>query len=249
MKKLFAILILMNVLIWGQKIKIFELKDLSGETFQNKITSDRGVAYLNKIAGKEYSSSFAAIGDLLNWIGNYKTTENGKSDNAEYSVVKYYTEQINNILRYEDYSSGSNGLSHFAYKDVPISIGLKKTKMFLLVHSLMVNDVYNTLRADSKERARKVLSSNLYRALNNMARCLIGTEVKYLGLSMIYFSRDFSINDNYIQSLRSEALVIVAPIDKIIAFSEGKIQENDFLNLSEIYLFDRDNGFGIRTKL
>ncbi len=139
-------------------------------------------------------------------------------------------------------------MSHFAYKDIPISVGLKKNKIFLLVHSLIVNDVYNTLKTNSKERANKVLSANLYRALNYMAKCLSHTEVKYLGLSAIYFSKDFS-NDNDFQSLRGETLVFVAPIDKIIAFSNGEIQENDFLNLSEIFLFDRDNGMGIKVKL
>jgi hypothetical protein len=234
--------------IFSQKIKISELRELSGELFQSKIKSDFSISFMNKLAGKTCPSAYTAVGDMSIWMGNYKAKENGKSDNAEFSVMKYYIEQIKNILSYEDYSSGAHGLSHFAYKDIPISVGLKKNKIFLLVHSLIVNDVYNTLKTNSKERANKVLSANLYRALNYMAKCLSHTEVKYLGLSAIYFSKDFS-NDNDFQSLRGETLVFVAPIDKIIAFSNGEIQENDFLNLSEIFLFDRDNGMGIKVKL
>jgi hypothetical protein len=244
--KSIIMLVLFSSLIFAQKVKISDLNELENGLFQATIGLDKSMAQIMAHFGT-LKSRDSAIVDIENWTKNYIPLKKEKYDNAQYSIIKKYPEEIRKIFYYSEFYGASNEKAYFAYDKIPVSLGLRKNQVLLIAHSLVVTDIYNTLKGNNKERALKILTNTVYPSLNKMAFWLQNTDIKYFGLSVIYYPKDFSIEEDY-KNKKAEALVLIAPVNKIVDFFAGKITDQDFLNLSEIYLFDRDSNAGLKIK-
>lgn len=244
--KSIIIFVLLSSLTFAQKIKISDLNELEHGLFQATIGLDKSISQLMADYGT-FKTRDSAIADINNWLISYTPLKEEKYDNAQYSIIKKYPEEIRKVFYYSEFYGAASEKAYFAYDKIPISLGLRKNQVLLIAHSLVVTDTYNTLKANNKERALKILTNAVYPSLNKMALWLQHTDIKYFGLSVIYSSKDFSIESDY-KNKKAEALVLIAPINKIVDFFAGKITDQDFLNLSEIYLFDRDSDAGLKIK-
>ncbi|MDR3598510.1 hypothetical protein [Clostridium sp.] len=242
MKLLFLFLIVcVSIPVPAQKkISYKGLSEISGEVLNSKISHDIILASIGRYNG--FKNRDSALTDLDHWLNNYNPDSTYDEEKAQYKLLKKNYKEIKDILYYTSLVT-----SNLAYYNIPLLLGLTKNNPTLLYHSLVSKSIYNTLKMDSRERAKDQLNSIIYPSLKTFVSYLGQTDIKYFGVSVAYFSKDFANDKDY--EIKVEALVLIAPIKTISDFINGKITDTDFLDLSDIYLLERGGNFPVKIKL
>lgn len=160
-------------------------------------------------------------------------------------ILKLYKDKIDSLILRINF--GSNNLIKYLYNypELPFGIIDKDNKVIFLFAGISTNNIYNTLKFDSKERASKIISSMILPSLNIYPNIFSNTKIKFFGISISYGCSDFS--DEQSQKYPyGEVITIIFSLDNCKKFVDGEITDQELIDSSNIYLSDKDMLNGIK---
>ena len=169
---------------------------------------------------------------------------------TEYNLALKYKENIKEI--FSDLSLIGNKTGMFLYDDtveIPIRFAQKENKIVFIVTRVGSDNVFNTLRTTSKTRAAEIISSMILPEMRSFYDSFKGTDIKYYGMIIAYGSKNF-LEESKVLDLKPEIVALIVSAENCKKFTEGLITEDEMIELSDIYLKDRDMLTGIKkTKI
>lgn len=120
-------------------------------------------------------------------------------------------------------------------------------KIYLLIDGFGIGVILNTLRLDSKERAKEILNRYAIDALMRLGEESF-KEIDGVIIVLTYGSKDFSKSDTYL-NLRGESLLITASFGQVELFRRGEIDDIQFIKSLKIFLSDRNDSNARRINL
>lgn len=160
---------------------------------------------------------------------------------SECNLVKKYNKSINLLFHsLTILGNEEEGLFlPFYEQKIPLYfISYKNKDTALILTSIVVRYTYNTLKMTSKQRVYKVIESYVITSLKNFTENFKDADLKYFGISCVYRSEDFSSS----YSSKFEYVCFIAPTDAIRKFVSYEITEEELINVSDIFVSDRDMG-------
>ena len=121
----------------------------------------------------------------------------------------------------------------------------KDNGLVLVEASVGSDNVYNTLRLETKERAAKEIVATILPAIKQF-RGINVPDVKSFGVVAIYGTKDFSAPDS---TPRPEVVALVASVENCRKLDQAEITEEDFVASSDIYLVDKDSADARKVKI
>jgi len=168
-----------------------------------------------------------------------KFIQNGETGyEIEKSYLKKYNSGIDSI--FNNMQLVGTTLGEFVYmrsSEVPIRIcSYNETSKLCFITGIALQDVYNTLRLTSRQRATKVITSYLLPSLKNL-KPLFNKEFQYIGLGAQYGSKNLA--DKYALT-KAEYILIIVSTKKASDFVAGKITEDELVASADIISSDAD---------
>lgn len=233
---------LIPIICFSQRILSPELMNIKDVFNVNSFERTTWELYSNH-NHKEYAP--VRSGDVIKYIDKYlsKTlTKDGRNGEIkEFNLIKKYRSNLDSIFQRFGLL-GSDQLGEFLFdKDisVPVQFGLySDSALSLIISGAYIDNVYNTLKLTSKQRATKVLTTYILSSLKSYAKSFNDNEIKYFGMTCIYGSKDFS--DESPLATKAEFLAFIAPVSLIRKYVSGDLTEDELVNTSDIYVCDRD---------
>jgi hypothetical protein len=131
------------------------------------------------------------------------------------------------------------------YSMIPVRFASKDNGLVLVEASVGSDNVYNTLRLETKERAAKEIVATILPAIKQF-RGINVPDVKSFGVVAIYGTKDFSAPDSIPEP---EVVALVASVENCRKLDEAEITEEDFVASSDIYLVDKDSADARKVKI
>jgi hypothetical protein len=173
-------------------------------------------------------------------------------NSPSYKLISYYKTNIKELVNLFRLMGADNVTQYIYFDskfDLPFEFANDNNKLVFLIKCLSTKNIYNTLKLSPKDRANKVITELILPSLKYICFPLENTKVKEIGLSVVYGSKDFSVDNDYPDNLKAEIVTIIIPIDKCKDYAEGEITEEDLINVSNIYQFDRNSLTGGTKKI
>jgi len=183
--------------------------------------------------------------EAVNYFDNY-LSENNNNTSPELINLRTNKKEIDLLLN--DFVYFGSEKSVFAANRMPLSIIQTDTGKVFFLSGLFTDNIYNTLKLTSRQRAAKVLSSGLIEKLGTMNQMITDKTIKYFAIGAVYGSKNFAESDGVMPV--AEYVFIISPRSLIIKYTLGAITVDEFVNRSSIFLSDRDNfGANIKVKI
>ena len=147
---------------------------------------------------------------------------------AEQALFKKHRDSLSTVV-------GST-LRPLLYSEIPARFALKDGALTLLLTTLDSENVYNTLRLDSRQRAAKEIDAIALPAIERLST-VRAPDVKYFGVIVAYGTRDFSQEDSS-KTPEAELVVLVAQADRCRKVSDAELTEEEFVDTADVYLVD-----------
>lgn len=166
----------------------------------------------------------------------------GKEFQSEkvFKLIKKYRNNFDSIFK-DLANSNTDRFVYFQDVTLPIHFGLfNGTALSFLISGAVSDNIYNTLKLTSKQRAAKVITTYILPALKTVANNFHSKEIKYFGMSCAYGSKDFGDDDP--NATKGEFVSFLAPCDLIRKYASSDITEDELVNAADIYISDRDMG-------
>lgn len=174
------------------------------------------------------------IADIDSFVLSDKSGHEG-----ERYYVKKYKESIDSV--FNDMKLIGTSLGEFVYMkktEVPIRVcTYNDTSKIFLITGIALQDVYNTLKLTSRQRATKVITAYLIPTVKAM-KPMMNKEFDYFGLGAVFASKDFSSKSAL--ATKEEYILFVVPSKKASDFVKGKITEDELVESADIISSDRD---------
>lgn len=193
---------------------------------------------------KEYNPKPAIL--VINDIDNYliKWKPNDDSLGIEFrpkkifALIKKYRNKFDSIF-IDFNNTNTNRFVYFHEVALPIYFGLfNDTALSLVISGVVSDNVYNTLKLTSKQRAAEVIATYILPALKTLANNFTNKEIKYFGMSCVYGSKDFGDDDP--NATKGEFVSFLAPSRLIKKYASSDITEDELINAADIFISDRD---------
>lgn len=169
-------------------------------------------------------------------------------DTKEDKKLTPYVETLHNLLLALD-TLGKDKAYFLVEKDeIPFSIINYNGKKSIMIYSLGVPSVYNTFKLTAKERASKVILSNIIPALKNIDKILNKSDFKYYMLFLTFGSKDFTKSDDQ-DNLKAETIQMIIAKSECRKFVDNQLTDQELVDKSIILLSDRDNDDFMRIKV
>jgi hypothetical protein len=185
------------------------------------------------------------IHDIEEYLSKVPKESEYEGHIKEYNLIKKFRVNIDSL--FSDFSIiGNDEPGTFIYNlgtFLPIKFSLyQDTALSMVINGLAVPTSYNTLRSTSRERATQVIESYILPSLHYLTYNFKTNEIKYMGMTVIYGSKDFS-DDN---SGKSELVGFIARQSLIKKFVKGDITEEELFEKADIYISDRDMSYDVK---
>jgi hypothetical protein len=196
-------------------------------------------AQFNKI---EYTPVKAedVIKDIDNYLLKDSTSKTNKGKLSEFNLTKKYRNQIDTTFQGLGLF-GSDQLGAFIYlkESLPIHFAMMgDTALTFIISGVFIDNVYNTLKLTSRQRATKVITTYILPSLKAFIRSNYGKDIKYFGITCVYGSKNFA--DDGVLNTKPEYVAFIAPVKLIKQYVKGDLTEDELINSADIYLCDRD---------
>lgn len=248
MKKITLLLLLTSNLLFGQndsnlvKLSIANLKNVKDIfTFANfdKTTWSLWTLYNQKKYAPNKAENIKE--DIDKYLLKYMSKEKNQEQNINLFLIDKYKNNITAAFN-ELKILSSDQLGEFLYSKeatLPLQFGLTSdTSLSFIITGTYIDNVYNTLKFTSRQRASQVITSYIIPSIKKIAKSFNGEEIKYFGMTCVYGSRDFS--ESITLSTKPEFIAFLAPMKIINKYIAGDITEDSLIESSEIFVCDRD---------
>jgi hypothetical protein len=181
--------------------------------------------------------------NVINDINQYLTImDTSQSKNIyEIAEIKKYLPNIDSTFKTLTLF-GPGQLAEFLYTkpySIPVNFSLTgDTALTMLISGICIDNIYNTLKLTSRQRATKVITTFLIPQLRVFSKCFPNTDIKYFGFAAVFGSKDFSSTSK--TSTKAEFVSFVVPTGIINKFVSGDITEDELVESSEVNISDRD---------
>jgi len=193
-------------------------------------------------------SNEEVLKDFDQWLLSKPNKERWRGEIAEYNFALKYKETIKKIIDRLSFIGSERGMFLCDKSSIPISprFAQGENGIVFLVTGVGSPTVYNTLRTTPKSRAAKIISSKILPEMQAFYDFFKDSDINYCGMTVIYGSQDFSDKSISGVSLKAEVVTLIVSSDNCKKFVEGVITEDQLIDLSDIYLKDRDMGFNVK---
>lgn len=155
-----------------------------------------------------------------------------------FELIKKYRNKFDSTFKDFHYTNAESFI-YFHKIALPIHFGLfNNTELSLIFSSVVSDKVYNTLKLTPKQRASKAITTYILPALKIIANNFTTKEIKYIGISCVYGSKDFGDDDP--NATKGEFVSFLAPSNLIKKYASNDISEEELVKAAEIYISDRD---------
>lgn len=187
------------------------------------------------------------ISDVDAYLLKVSTDEKYSEDSIAHNLMKKYHNNIETVFNNLNLITDQYGqFLYFKGVSVPIKFALYgDTAKSVIIINLFIDNLYNTLKLSSKQRAAKVITAYILPSLKSIAEAFPEEEIKYYGMTCIYGSKDFS-SKNSMLSNKAEFVGFIAPSKVTLKFIAGDITEDEMINAADIFISDRDMREGIK---
>lgn len=167
--------------------------------------------------------------------------DTGLQEMTKYKLIKKYRNNLDTLFQGLSLL-GADQLGEFFYNrdfSLPFKFALYgDTAMTLLVSGAFIDNIYNTLKLTSRQRATKVVTTYILPTLKSFANNFKGKEIKYFGITCVYGSKDFS-SENH-NSIQAEFVAFIAPSKVIKKYVSNDITEDELVDAADVFICDRD---------
>lgn len=223
--------------------KVISNKLLSSKSVMDIAAFDRTTWSLYAIHEEsEYSpvQSELVIYDIDEFLKKPVTVNERQGEIAEYQLVKKYRNNLDSIFQ-SFKLFGDDQIAKFTYSksSLPVRFALHKDSLLsMIITGVFIDNVYNTLKLTSRQRATTVLTTYLIPQFKVFTENVKSKEIKYFGLTAIYGSKDFASKSAL--ATQAEFVSILIPTGIIKKYVTGDISEDELIAASDIYSCDRD---------
>lgn len=184
------------------------------------------------------STTIDAINKLALYVANNENKNSHKIWVEQHRLIKKYHNMIDTMLRSILLFGGGNIPLYF-FRETPVEFGLHRdNKLSMIISSASSKNVYNTLTTTHRQRVAKITQEISIETLTNFAKTINYSEIKYLGISVIYGSNDFS--DKSGLSVKPEVVCVICEMNKLRKYNSKDITEDELVDSCEIYASSRD---------
>jgi hypothetical protein len=191
-------------------------------------------------------SNEEVLKDFNQWLLSKPKVERWKGEIAEYNFALKYKENIKKIIDHLSFIGSERGMFLYNKMEIPVRFAQAETGMVFLVTGVGSSTVFNTLRTTPKSRAAKIISTKILPEMETFYDFFKDTDIKYCGMAVVYGSEDFSDESISRVSLKAEVVTLVVSSENCKKFVDGIMTEDQLIDLSDIYLKDRDMGFNVK---
>jgi hypothetical protein len=181
------------------------------------------------------------IDDIDKYISKPPTTDRHNGDIKEFNLIKKYRNNFDSAFN-ELKLLGIDQLGEFFYTQdisLPIHFGLYgDTALSIIISGAYIDNVYNTLKLTSKQRATKVITTYILPSLKAFSENFSTKDIKYFGMTCLYGSKDFSSDEAL--NTKGEYVAFIASSKLIQKYVAGDLTEDDLVDAADIYVSDRD---------
>jgi len=225
-----------------QNVKLSDFENVIKITsMMDKVYWSLGVNY-QKLENKP-SKPKEVISDIETFISS---SEEDKSGMRPYLIK--YKEPIDSVFNSMNLIGNSLGEFVYSKKSLPplrICMYNDTSKIFFIT-GIAIQDVYNTLKLTSRQRASRIITSYLIPSLKAL-KPMLNKEYEYVGLGAVFASKDFS--NNSVLSTKEEYILFVVTAKKAMDFINGKITEDELVEFADIISSDRDMSLAATKKI
>jgi len=217
--------------------KLMTAKDIFDRTCFDKITYALYVEHNQK----EYAPTKAeeVMTDVNRFLTVVPTENKSQGQIREFGLIKKYKNNIDNCFKRLGLL-GSDQLGEFLYlkkESIPVHFALyADTALAFIISGAFVDNIYNTLKLTSRQRATKVVTTYILPSLKNILEAFQAKEIKYYGMTCVYGSKDFADES----STKAEFVAFIAPAKVIRRYASGDLTEDELIDLADVFISDRD---------
>ena len=194
---------------------------------------------------KDTKTATQVIADIDSFIGCPPASDEAQSVITRYNMIAAYRDNLDSL--FTSLTLIGNNFAEFLYLDssLPISIAQLDNGTVVIITSVASDMIYNTLRSTARVRAAKVVESMILPSLPKLRRAFESTKVQYVGMMVIFGSKDFS-NESSALDLEPEAVALIVDMKHCGQFADCKITDVELVGFASIYMRDRDTVAGIK---
>lgn len=128
---------------------------------------------------------------------------------------------------------------------LPVRFASFKDEYVVLATQIGIDSVFNTLQLDEKERAARVITTNILPEIKDLySEFKDDEEIAYVGMAISYASKNFL--DDSVLAIEQEMIGFVASKKSIKGFAEGELTDSEFVKESHVFLSGRDMSFDVK---
>lgn len=179
--------------------------------------------------------------DIDKYLLQTPTNDSLNGQYSEYELIKKYRNKIDTTFQGLKFFGRDQPGTFFYINEtsLPIHFGMMgDTALSFIISGVFIDNIYNTLRLTSRQRATTVVTTYILPSLKAFSKSFTGNEIKYFGITCIYGSKNFA-DDGYTNT-QPEFVAFIAPVELIKMYVAGDLTEDDLINSAEIYICDRD---------
>lgn len=197
------------------------------------------LASYNDIQHQPTSAEYV-ISEIDNFLSIIPTEGDSQEKIAEFYFLKKYRDNIDKLFQELQFFGGQSGAFIYDKKiDTPVHFCTSQdSSLVVLISSVFIEDVYNTLRLTSKQRATKVITTYILNSLASFEKSFSETDIDYYGISCIYGSRNF-VEDNSFRT-KPEVITFIASAELIKKYIDWELTEDELVEAADIFISDRD---------
>lgn len=188
----------------------------------------------------EPTSAELVISDIDNYLSVVPTENNKPGQIFEFNLLNKYRDNISSLFQGLQFFGSQSGAFIYDKKfETPVHFCTSQdSSLVVLISSVFIENVYNTLRLTSKQRATKVITTYILNSLASFEKSFSETDIDYYGISCIYGSKDF-VNDRPFQT-EPEMITFIASAELIKKYIDWELTEDELVEAADIFISDRD---------
>jgi hypothetical protein len=164
---------------------------------------------------------------------------------AQYKLIAAYHKNLDTLFASLALVGSSPAKFLYFKRSLPICFAQYEGGTVVLVTGIASDKIHNTLRTTPRARAATVVESIILPYLPRVYMAFRATKVRYVGMVVIYGSKDFLDESSSVKPV-PEVVALVVDTKRCGEFVDGKLSDTDLVAAAGIYLADRDMATGIK---
>lgn len=237
MKKIFSFLFLLSIslVFYPQNTHIVPSKTFSRLDINSL---ECKINLMNIGLKNDYANEYGSGLDMTEYLIPYISILSKKS--LSYGFLSKNQESIKNILHNLGVGKTDDFIFLKTKSDFPVSIlEYKNNSNMLLLTNILSPITYNSIKLNSRERARDVISNTIIELVEIISQYDFTPLVKYVGCGICYRIDDFS--NRKLVGVNPEFVFAIFPINALKLFRGGNITEDKLIQKSDVYISEYGN--------